>query len=103
MLEERRGAVRKPVDLPIECRVPATYCRAVMCDVSTSGCRLEAEHPLLRGTTVLIKLLDRTEAAGTVFWSRGRTVGVHFLVPLSAALVDLLASAGSQGVDVLTA
>ena len=103
MPDERRAAPRKPVELPVDCRVPATSCPAVMANLSTDGCRLNTARPLAKGSTVLLTLIGQTETAGTVVWSRGRTAGVQFLVPLSAAIVDLLANSGSHDVDVVAA
>ncbi len=101
--DERRTGDRLPVDLAVDCRVPATACKAVMRNLSCGGCLLEAEQSLFYGSTVLLALTGNKETVGTVVWSRGRTAGIRFLVPLSAQLFDLLVAGGDHDVHVMAA
>jgi hypothetical protein len=76
---ERRGAERKPINLSLTCRIPASPCRATVHDISYHGCRLEVPgKPVELGGTALMELPGAPRVSGRVVWIQGRTAGIRF-------------------------
>lgn len=62
-----------------------------LCDLSTDGCRIVSDVPVLPGTGLLLTIADRAPILGIVRWSEGDAIGVEFGQPLSPAGVEGLA------------
>lgn len=83
---ERRRDERTETNVLLTCRVPARPCRAVMHDLSHTGCRIELpEGNVELGGTALIDLPAAGQVAGRVVWVRGRVAGIKFLRRLTTA------------------
>jgi len=77
---ERRRDERTETNVLLTCRVPARPCRAVMHDLSHTGCRIELPDANVElGGTALLDLPAAGQVAGTVVWVRGRVAGIKFL------------------------
>ena len=80
---ERRVKDRTETSVQLTCRAPARPCRAIMHDVSHTGCRLEVpEGNLELGGTALIDLPGAVQVTGRVMWVRGNQAGIRFDRPL---------------------
>jgi hypothetical protein len=76
---ERRQDERIETNVLLTCRVPARPVRAVMRDLSHSGCRLELPDAHVElGGTALVDLPGAGQVAGRVAWVRGRHCGIEF-------------------------
>ena len=83
---ERRREERTGTNVMLTCRVPARPCRAVMHDLSHTGCRIELPDGNVElGGTALLDLPGAGQVAGRVVWVRGHVAGIEFLRRLSAA------------------
>jgi hypothetical protein len=81
---ERRRNERTETNVLMTCRVPARPCRAVMHDLSHTGCRIELpDSNVALGGTALLDLPAAGQVTGTVVWVRGRVAGIRFLRRLS--------------------
>ena len=75
---ERRLDERIETDVHLTCRVPARPCRAMMHDLSHTGCRLEFRDASVElGATALIDL-PGAQVAGRIVWIRGAVAGIQF-------------------------
>ena len=75
---ERRLDERIETDVHLTCRVPARPCRAMMHDLSHTGCRLEFRDASVElGATALIDL-PGAQVVGRIVWIRGAVAGIHF-------------------------
>lgn len=76
---ERRRDDRTETNVRLTCRVPARPCRAVMYDLSHTGCRLEMPDASVEmGGTALLDLPGAGRATGLVVWTRGNVAGIKF-------------------------
>ena len=76
---ERRVKDRIETDVQLTCRAPARPTRAIMHDVSNTGCRMELPEAAVElGGTVLIDLPGSAQVAGCIVWVRGCQAGVRF-------------------------
>jgi hypothetical protein len=76
---ERRQDERIETNVLLTCRVPARPVRAVMRDLSHTGCRLELPDAHVElGGTALVDLPGAGRVAGRVAWVRGRHCGIQF-------------------------
>ena len=83
---ERRRMGRVDTHIDLNCRTPATPCRATMRDVSASGCRLLVPFATLAlGGTALLELPGQPRFAGRVVWIAGKSAGIQFERPLGRA------------------
>ena len=90
MISDRRNSRRHPVDLFVECRVPATATSAIMIDLSDSGCRIATREKLHLGQTVIVRFRGHKEIAGTVAWSKANVAGLRFSLALEDDELDEL-------------
>ena len=75
---ERRLDERIETDVHLTCRVPARPCRAMMHDLSHTGCRLEFRDASVElGATALIDL-PGAQVAGRIVWIRDAVAGIQF-------------------------
>jgi len=80
---ERRYEERTETNVQLTCRVPARPCRAIMHDLSHTGCRIEVAGANIElGGTALIDIPGGRQLAGRVVWVRGNEAGVRFERPL---------------------
>ena len=103
MTEDRRSDTRRNVDLPVDCRIPATACRAMLRNLSSGGCMVETTKPLVRGSTILLSLPAAKETAGMVMWAKGRMAGVKFFASLPSHIVEMVAGSGGYEIEVKAA
>ena len=83
---ERRHEERIETNVLLTCRVPARPVRAVMRDLSHTGCRLELPDAHVElGGTALVDLPGAGRVAGRVAWVRGRHCGIEFERPVRGA------------------
>jgi hypothetical protein len=76
---ERRITDRMPTEVGVSCRVPASPERAVLVDLSRSGCRLEfARCNIDPGATVNLDFRMGKPVGGEVVWTDGAHAGVRF-------------------------
>jgi hypothetical protein len=76
---ERRREERNETDVLLTCRVPARPCRAVMHDLSHTGCRLELPDATVEvGGTALLEFPGAGRTSGHIVWTRGDAAGVEF-------------------------
>jgi hypothetical protein len=61
------------------------FLRVHLCDVSSSGCKIDVPHPIAVGEKVQIALQSFHSLSGTVRWCREGTAGIQFARPLSDA------------------
>lgn len=81
---ERRRYERAETSVLLTCRVPARPCRAIMHDLSHTGCRIELPDANVElGGTALLDLPGAGRASGYVVWTRGHAAGIQFDHPLS--------------------
>ena len=81
---ERRRDERTGTSVLLTCRVPARPCRAVIHDLSHTGCRIELpEGNVELGGTALLDLPAAGQVTGRVVWVRGHVAGIRFLRRLS--------------------
>lgn len=86
---ERRFTDRVPAEVGVSCRVPATPERAMLVDLSRSGCRLEfPRHNIDVGATVNLDFRTGKPVGGQVVWTDGAHAGVRFhsALPRSVAI-----------------
>lgn len=60
--------------------------KAVLLDVSSYGCRLEAKQKLRAGLKVKIGFFDRPPVAARVIWAKSGQTGCRFDTPISQSL-----------------
>ena len=66
-------------------RIPATPIRVTVLDLSAGGCALDASGIAIpKGTTILLELSPRVEAAGRIVWSDDEKIGIEFYDQLTA-------------------
>lgn len=76
---ERRFTDRVPTEVGVACRVPASPERALLVDLSRSGCRLEfGRHNIDAGATVNLDFRTGKPVGGEVVWTDGAYAGVRF-------------------------
>ena len=76
---ERRYSDRVPTEVGVSCRVPASPEKAVLIDLSRSGCRLEFSHRRVdQGATVNLDFQLGQPIGGQVVWTEGAFAGVRF-------------------------
>ena len=76
---ERRRDERIETNVQLSCRVPARPVRAIMHDLSHSGCRLQfGEASIELGATALVDLPGMRRASGRIVWVEGNLAGVRF-------------------------
>jgi len=76
---ERRYSDRVPAEVGVSCRVPASPERAMLIDLSRSGCRLEfARRRVDQGATVNLDFQIGSPVGGQVVWTNGSCAGVRF-------------------------
>lgn len=87
-----RGTDRKPSNLVLECVVLGRTERAILCDVSPTGCRIEMFDGVVpqRGSTIVFEVRDPIYFAGEVVWVSGNEAGVRFTRPLSREVSNAL-------------
>jgi len=88
-----RLAERLSVVLPAQCRTRSGFSDGgVISDLSTQGCRYESHSLVLHeGDLVVIRPEGMEGLCGRVVWTKRRSAGVVFDVPLHAAVLAHLA------------
>lgn len=81
----QRASDRKPTNLVLPCVVLGQIERAILCDVSPTGCRIEMFDGSMppRGATIVFEVSDPLYFAGEIVWVRGGEAGVRFTRPLA--------------------
>jgi hypothetical protein len=83
---ERRREERNETNVLLTCRVPARPCRAIMHDLSHTGCRIELPDANVElGGTALLDLPGAGSTTGHVVWTRGNIAGIEFHRRLAGA------------------
>lgn len=91
MTMQQRIFDRTTSNLVIDCIVQRQRERAILCDVSASGCRMELFDGVVQiGSTIIFELDDRLAFAGEVVWTRGGEAGVQFTRSLPARVMTAL-------------
>lgn len=71
----------------IDCIARRKRQRAVLCDLSEQGCRVELpDAQRLLGDTLVFEIDDRLAFVGEIVWTRGNEAGVEFSRPLSRSI-----------------
>ena len=88
----QRATDRKSTNLVLECVILGREERAIICDVSATGCRIELFDGNIpqRGSTIIFEVADPVYFAGEVVWVRGNEAGVRFTKKLSDQVRDAL-------------
>ena len=81
----QRATNRKSSNIVLDCVVLGREERAIICDVSPTGCRVELFDGNIpqRGSTIIFEVADPIYFAGEVVWVRGGEAGVRFTRKLS--------------------
>ncbi|MBA4764527.1 MAG: PilZ domain-containing protein [Erythrobacter sp.] len=88
---QTRTTNRQGSDIVLDCRVPIQRARAILCDISLTGCRIELFDGFVnKGSTIFFELDDRNELAGQIVWVKGNEAGVRFMHKLSPLAMDAL-------------
>ena len=89
---EMRATDRKTSNLVLQCIILGREERAILCDVSPTGCRIELFDGgvPLRGSTIIFEVNDPIYFAGEVVWVRGSEAGVRFTKNLSPEVRNAL-------------
>ncbi|MEZ5680540.1 MAG: PilZ domain-containing protein [Erythrobacter sp.] len=87
-----RATDRKSSNLVLDCIILGRPERAILCDVSSTGCRIELfdGNTPQRGSTIVFEVRDPVYFAGEVVWVRGLEAGVRFTRTLSNEVRDAL-------------
>lgn len=87
----RRANERLDSDRQVECRVDGKIFRAVLYNVSVSGCMIEMPFNQVRqDDRIFLKAEGGIRMAGLVIWQDQRNAGVRFDAPLHEAVVRFL-------------
>ena len=88
-----RQDVRLPVVLPAKCRTRSGFRdQGVISDLSTLGCRYESHSLVLHQDDLVVIRPEGMEGlCGRVVWTKRRSAGIVFDVPLHAAVLGHLA------------
>lgn len=89
---QRRRHNRYATSIPVELASAQAWARAVVQNISRSGCALYTIDSLKSGADVTIRFPDRSVVHGRVVWSSDKLTGVEFALPLP--LDDLLSKIG---------
>lgn len=69
----------------LPCRVPAKLEKAILSDISLTGCRIELFDAVpQKGSTIVFEVNAADHFAGEIVWVRGFEAGVRFTNQLSA-------------------
>ena len=83
---QTRTTNRQGSDIVLQCRVPISPARAILCDISETGCRIELfDGYVNKGSTIFFEIDERTELAGQIVWVKGAEAGVRFMHKLNPA------------------
>jgi hypothetical protein len=85
-----RGNERVRLQTPVSVKPfgAAQSSKALMFDLSPTGCCLVSEARLVTGTQVLVRIPGLPYWAATVAWRRDEAVGIEFHKPLHPAVVE---------------
>ena len=76
---ERRRQERTETNVHLSCRMPAMPCRAIVHDLSHSGCRIElGDANIELGGTALLDFPEASRFPGRVVWISGKQAGIRF-------------------------
>ena len=88
---QTRTTNRQGSDIVLNCRAPVHPARAILCDISETGCRIELfDGYVNKGSTIFFEIDERNELAGQVVWVRGNEAGVKFMHKLSGRVRAVL-------------
>jgi hypothetical protein len=75
-----RESDRKTSNIVLPCTTLGRDERAILCDVSPTGCRIELFDGAMpqRGATIIFEVKDPLYFAGEIVWVRGSEAGVRF-------------------------
>lgn len=88
---QERSSVRRSTNLVLPCRVPAKLEKAILSDISLTGCRIELfDGTPQKGSTIIFEVSESDHLAGEIVWVRGSEAGVRFSHKLSAPVRSAL-------------
>ena len=86
-----RISLRQATDVVIDCIVLKRREKAILCDVSPTGCRIELfDGTAQLGAMMVFQIDEALQFAGEVVWVKKGQAGVRFTRPLSAPIMDAL-------------
>ena len=89
--QDARRAPRRIVNLAAALRDEGAVTSAArVSDISTGGCRIQAETPLEPGAQVWLKLPGLETKRSRIAWANGRVCGCEFEIPLHPGDVESL-------------
>lgn len=89
--QDARRAPRRIVNLAAALRDEGAVTSAArVSDISTGGCRIEAETPLEVGAQIWLKMPGLETKRSRIAWANGRICGCEFEIPLHQAEIDTL-------------
>ena len=95
-MEERRRALRHPVNLKAQYRARGRSAAAVLVlDLSALGCRIEGLHSLEEGGYGWLKLDQLEGIYSRVAWHRDTFAGLEFETQLHESVVERLATSSA--------
>jgi hypothetical protein len=88
---DARKAPRRIVNLAAALRDEGAVTSAArVSDISTGGCRIEAENPLPEGTQIWLKVPGLETKRSRIVWADGRICGCEFEIPLHPGEIEIL-------------
>ncbi|MEO8454343.1 MAG: PilZ domain-containing protein [Sphingomicrobium sp.] len=98
---DRRGAVRRTLQLSVDSQLSNGALEAVIRDLSEYGLLLETAVGLALGERLYVELPEAGIRAAVVVWSRGNLFGCEFQVPLTKKIVSatLLRAPSERSID----
>lgn len=99
ILPEHRGSMRRIVNLAATLRENcAIGHKAVITNLSESGCKIHWNAQVENGTEVFVKLTTQIPLRATIRWSRDGASGCEFATPLTTgAILGLTSDRHLQG------
>ena len=85
-----RSNTRLVVDQETRCVINGRVERVFLYNLSASGCMLETDRFVVKGSSITISLGEFVDATGEVVWRSGCNAGVRFLEPINEAVVRFL-------------
>lgn len=86
---DRRYAIRINVNIEAELVDQGRrQCTVVLTNLSITGCRFETDHPLRMPAPVTLAIEGVDPIEGEIVWAEGKTVGCHFVEPLSPTICN---------------
>jgi len=88
---KRRECERLDSDRSVDCRMDGKHFRAVLYNVSVTGCMIEMDYNHVgQGDRLYLRADGNIRMGGLVVWQNGKNAGVRFDDPLHEAVVRFL-------------